>query len=105
MAFYALRFKKTPVAILSTFSKYDQSVVEKYVGKLVGFSAVSNGDAEFSVSVAFELDGSSPSIWVTTSKSVAERVAANSTKWYNAGSESPINPYVGALEVVELKVN
>ena len=97
---YALQFVKPSHDVPRAVAKR----VEKLIGQFVGFSSSDNHNAEFSVSVSYSLSEWSDAIWVTTSKEVAERVAASSSEWYNADFDAPENKYVGALKVVELVV-
>lgn len=72
--------------------------------EFVGFTASSNSDAIFACSVCFELERSSSSdnVWVTTERAAAEFTANHSVEWYNANFNTPMNGFVGQLEVVEL---
>lgn len=74
--------------------------------ELVGFTASSNGGAVFACEVCFELGRStfSDNVWVTTERAAAEFVADHSVEWYNANFNTPMNEFVGQLEVVELMV-
>lgn len=76
---------------------------DKENGKLVGFETESN-DGEFCVDTTFTLSFDVENVWVTTCKQTALEVSKFSESWYNASFSSPVNPYVGILEVVELKV-
>ena len=73
----------------------------KDTGKLVGFYATSL-DGEISPDVIYRLSHSGDNFWVTTSRAVAEKAAVTDTEMYNADFDTPINPYIGKLEVVEL---
>ena len=80
---------------------------DKENGKLVGFETESNdGDSSvgFCVGTTFTLSFDVENVWVTTCKQTALEVSKFSESWYNASFSSPVNPYVGILEVVELKV-
>jgi hypothetical protein len=48
-----------------------------------------------------ENDEYSKVVWTTNDYEHARKVAQTHTEWYNAGIESPGNPFVGQLEVVE----
>lgn len=76
---------------------------DKENGKLVGFETESN-DGEFCIDTTFTLSLDVENVWVTTCKQTALEVSKFSESWYNASFSSPVNPYVGKLEVVELKV-
>lgn len=73
-------------------------------GKLLGFSATSTGDAEFCVGVEFTLEKySDGNVWMVNSREVAETVMGRKGDWFNAGYESPLNPYEPSeLKVVEI---
>jgi len=78
------------------------ALMHKDTKKLVGFYSTPNGDdAEFCNESTVTLYELSDEIWVTTNKEVAERVSTNTVPWYNSDYNSPKNPYVGKLQVVE----
>jgi hypothetical protein len=63
-------------------------------GKLLSIHATSNAGGDFCVSVAYELvDWGDDNSWLVESPEHAEFVRHNSTPWYNAGYDSPINNY------------
>ena len=76
-----------------------------YNGKLLGFRYESNGDAEFANSTACVLDDYGNNLWLVSSRFVADCAARTSIEWYNAGYESPENPYAGKVKVVEVKIS
>ena len=83
MKFYGIRNKKTKRAL--------------------GFSCSSNGDAEFSNDIAYELEGftyDTQNVWLINKREIAERVFKEQTKWYNASYCSPMigDPYFSTLE-------
>lgn len=68
-------------------------------GRLLGFSNSQPDVFEFELS-EFATDN----VWVTNSRKIAEQAVNEHPKWYNAGFETPINPFNSEdLEVVELK--
>ena len=75
----------------------------KETGDLMRFRCSSTGGA-FCTNVEFYLDGYGDSIWVVTSREVAEKAAITNAEWFNATYQTPSNDYVGKLEVVELAV-
>lgn len=79
----------------------------RFIGteKLVGFEVNSNSEGEFCAPNEFILtDWEDDPIWVVRSRQIAENAAKYSTQWFNAGFETPNNPFVGHLEVVELSI-
>lgn len=100
MKLYALQFCEPDRN--HALDKYTVKRLPKLIGQLAGFTTSNNGDAEFSVDVTYALCDCNGRIWVTASREVAESAASTNTDWYNAGFETPKNPYVGALRVVEL---
>lgn len=102
MKLYALQF--TELSKDHHLSKYTINKLGQLVGKMVGFTTRDNRDSDFCVAVSYTLSEYSDHIWVTTNRSIAERVAVTNTEWYNADFDSPANPFVGALRVVELSV-
>ena len=75
----------------------------KETGNLCGFDVSSNYGADFAVDVAFCLSKfSNENVWLVPSREMAEKAAVTNTNWYNAGYNTPENPYVGELEVVEV---
>lgn len=76
---------------------------DKETGDMVGFETESN-DGEFCVDTVFTLSLDVENVWVTSCRQTALEVSKFSESWYNASFSSPVNPYVGKLEVVELKV-
>ena len=76
----------------------------KGTDKLLGFDVESNNDADFCVSMSYELSEYSDKIWTTTSKENAINVANSTSEYYNADFTSPINKYIGRIEVVELTI-
>lgn len=75
----------------------------KGTDKLLGFESSTN-EGDFCVDITYELCEYSEKIWVVQSKEIAERVSKTTQKHYNADFQSPINKYIGQLEVVELTV-
>lgn len=72
-------------------------------GQLLGVELTPN-DGDFCVSVEVELSRFEDSVWVVTSRTVAE-AARTSTEWYNAGYSTPTHAYSPEeLEVVELEI-
>lgn len=80
---YALRHKKT--------------------GNLMGFYSTPLYGGECA-DVEFSLTESIDNVWVVQKKEVAEKVANDPGEWYNAWFTSPLNRFVGELEVVEIGV-
>lgn len=76
----------------------------KGTDKLLGFDVESNNDADFCVSLSYELCEYSDKIWTTTSKSNAIEVANSTSEYYNAEFTSPINKYIGRIEIIELSI-
>jgi hypothetical protein len=78
-------------------------------GNLLGVSTTSNGDAEFCVSVAYELrdggDTGPEQPWLVKDRAVAERVANRAGDWFNAGYEAPLNSYHGKCRVTEVELS
>lgn len=73
----------------------------KETGNLMGFDCIDNDGQDFCVEISYELSQYSNKIWVTPSKEHAEKVLNNTCVYYNADYNSPINNYVGKLEIVE----
>lgn len=76
----------------------------KGTDKLLGFDVESNNDADFCVSMSYKLSEYSDRIWTTSSKANAIAVANSTSEYYNADYDSPINKYIGRIEVVELTI-
>lgn len=70
--------------------------------KLLGFETTKNEDTSNCIDITYELCNFSEKIWVTPSKEIAEKVSKMTEKYYNADYDSPVNKYIGQLEVVEL---
>jgi hypothetical protein len=73
-------------------------------GSLLGFTTQSNDGADCSVSVQYTLEPSkySENLWLVETQGAAEFVANTSTDWFNAGYETPTNPFVGQCRVVKV---
>lgn len=81
---YGLRFKKT--------------------GKLLGMSFSSNAGGDFCGDVEVSLRDGGSCFWLVNTPEHAEYVRLNSTKWYNAGFESPSHRFKPEeLEVVRVE--
>jgi len=76
----------------------------KETGEFAGFRYSSNGDAEFSTSIEFTLKKGkyTNNMWVVKDRRIAENAANNTSEWYNADFETPVNEWAGEWEVVEL---
>lgn len=75
-------------------------------GLLMGVSVDGTGDAEFCGSYRAELNLPSKYDndyipWTTTNYGTATRAAETDVPWYNSSMDSPMNKYVGKLEVIE----
>ena len=77
----------------------------KGTDKLLGFDVESNNDADFCVSMSYELSEYSDRIWTTSTVENAIAVANSTAEYYNADYDSPINKYIGQIEIVELSIN
>jgi hypothetical protein len=78
----------------------------KVDGKPLGFEYASNDGGEFCCSVAFTLTNCpyNDNVWLVKDKLLAENACKNDVKWYNAGYESPSNPYAGGCQVFEVDI-
>lgn len=76
----------------------------KGTGELLSVITYSNDGQEYCTEVTHEFTMSGNAIWVTNDHIVAEKAATNSEEWYNAGFNTPMNPYAGRLEVVTLGI-
>ena len=73
--------------------------------ELVGVYTQSNGNAECCGELAYKLSESESVSWIVKDKLTASYVRINSTPWYNAGYESPINLIdPNTLEVVKIEL-
>ena len=72
---------------------------------LLGFYASANPEDSESTAVSYELAAVGEGIWIVPSKKAAEFVAKNDTPWFNADYSTPMNDYVGKVEVVEVEIN
>lgn len=63
-------------------------------GKLLGFSTSENSGDNESVTITYELDHFPNNVWLVDKAEHAEWVRLNNTEWYNAGYETPKNPYI-----------
>ena len=97
MKFYGLKIVEAP-------KKH-----KSYIGRTLGFytESLEGGSPE----VGYSLEVSSENVWLTSNLSTAERAMGNSSAWYNAGYETPINPFVKTdywkgikLEVFEVDI-
>lgn len=43
--------------------------------------------------------------WIVEFKDIAEKASGTNTPWYNASYDTPVNNYVGELQVVRLEVD
>lgn len=71
-------------------------------GQFIGFTVSPSYSNEFCGETVWTLEESDTQLWVTASFSEAVRAACNSTPWYNACFSTPINPFVGDIEIVSL---
>jgi len=85
--------------------------VEKYglrlkeTGEVLGFYYESNSGLDFCGETTCNLSISDDKMWLVDDKYQAEYVRNYSTEWYNAGYETPTNPFESEeLEVVKVKV-
>jgi len=80
----------------------------EFNGKLMTFSLVGNGDAEFCNSYRCELgDHTVDPVWITIHRKYAEDALLGDTSWYNSCIDHPIfdsKQYPGA-QVVEVQVD
>lgn len=73
--------------------------------KILGYYIRSNSDADFCVPNSYVLCSSEDNLWLVSSPEQAEYVRNYSTEWYNAGYESPQNPFKPEeLEVVKVSI-
>jgi len=70
-------------------------------GKLLGFSTCAGGE-EFCVDVEVELEVTSDNVWLVPRREIAEQASVQNPDWYARGYETPGNPYVGEVSVVEV---
>ena len=74
--------------------------------KVLGVNAQSNDGAEFCGSMAYSLDNHEDNMWLVDTIENALWVSKNTTPWYNASYDTPINNYVDKdIEVVEVEIN
>ena len=74
-----------------------------YKGKICGYTIQSNSEGRDCCDNQYELDETKTNEWLVDSKIQAEWVRNYSTKWYNAGYDTPTNPYDKEdLQVVEV---
>lgn len=72
---------------------------------VLGIYTSSNSDGEFCCNVQHTLSTDEDSIWMTPTKEQAEKVAKTDTPWYNAGYDSPSNPFSkDGLLVIEIEM-
>ncbi len=74
-----------------------------YKGKVLGYNTQSNSDGQNCCETQYTLDNTEENEWLVDSKIQAEWVRNYSTEWYNAGYDTPTNPYNKEdLKVVEV---
>ena len=74
---------------------------------LLGFCVSANPEsAEFCGDVEYSLDRYPvDSVWLVTTKAKAEHAMITDTEWYNAGYNTPRNPYLDReLKVVQVQL-
>ena len=79
----------------------------KKTGNIIGFDVSSNGDdADFCGDLEYSLcEYEKEKIWMVDTPEHATWVAENSTKWYNAGYNTPNHNFKsGELEVIEIEI-
>lgn len=77
----------------------------KKTGKVLGFSTSSNEDGDFCVDVSYELDQYQDNKWLVDDPNLAAYVAKFSTKWFNAGYNTPKHRFKeDELEVVTIEI-
>jgi hypothetical protein len=80
------------------------ALILKGTDKLLGFDVESNNGDDFCVPMSYELSEYSDRIWTTSSKANAIAVANSTSEYYHADYDSPINKYIGRLEIVEVTI-
>jgi len=74
-----------------------------YKGKILGYNIQSNSEGCDCCDNQYTLDDIDTNEWLVDSKVHAEWVRNYSTKWYNAGYDTPTNPYEKEdLQIVEV---
>lgn len=77
----------------------------KKSNKLMSFyTSANDGDFCVDVTVYLTISGKGDPIWVVGDKKIAEIAAVTDEESYNADFCSPMNRFVGELEVVELSI-
>jgi len=75
-------------------------------GKLLGYSTRGTGDSNFCGSTENTLGKEDyENVWLVDSPGTAAFVAEHSTDWYNAGHDTPKNPYVGKCKLVRVTLS
>ncbi len=77
----------------------------KYKGKILGYRVSSNDAADFCGSTNTTLDEYEDNMWLVDTAENAEYVRQVSTKWYNAGHETPKHNFKPEqLEVCKVEI-
>lgn len=71
--------------------------------EVLSYYSTSNAGSDFCVENSFMLSFGGAKMWLVDSPHQAEYVRQHSTPWYNAGYETPENPF-DDLEVVKITV-
>ena len=74
-------------------------------GKLMSWASSSNEEGQFCTDVSFELEKYGDPPWLVKTREEADFAITNSTEWFNAGYETPMNSYPSKdLKVVEINL-
>jgi hypothetical protein len=73
-------------------------------GNIVGFSTSNNAGGHDCCEEQYSLDYTSEQLWIVKDEINAAYVRMFSTEWYNAGYNTPTNPYkIGELQVIKIE--
>jgi hypothetical protein len=80
-------------------------LLHKKSGKIVGYETQSNAGGYACCDTAHTLDANSHLMWIVEDELNAAFVRMFSTEWYNAGYETPTNPYKPEeLRVIKIRI-
>jgi hypothetical protein len=88
-------------------TKIMYGIANKKTGKLLTYDISSNDGGDFCVDCQHTLSENGHNDWIVDKIEIAKSVLPNNTPWYNAGYNSPSNPFVNRVdefEVVKLTI-
>lgn len=90
--------------MMTMILKSGYGLFHKNKNSLLGVDSESDNSGE-SIGTYYTLSYNQDPIWMVKNKLIASYVRVFSTEWYNAGYETPINPYEPEeLDVVKIEV-